>query len=292
MKVLVVGASGMLGHKLWQTLSSEVDTYAGVRQSLRAYSKYGIFDPDRLIPELDTRDFGTFIRAFNCVKPDVVINCIGIVKQVSSHASAEDFIRVNSLFPHQLAELCALCSTRLIHISTDCVFSGDQGMYSEEDNPDPVDLYGRSKFLGEVSGANCLTIRTSILGRELERSTGLLEWFLKQPDQTIKGYTEAIFSGMTTRALSNTLLEIVTQQPSLTGLYHVSSKAIDKHDLLSRIKDAFQLNTVVEPFDEYRVDRSLDSSTFRQQTGIVIPEWDEMIQELVSDVTPYGDWGM
>ena len=290
MRVLILGASGMLGHKLWQTFSGELDTYAGVRQSCQAYARYGLFNPDRLVEYLNIQDFDTCIRAFGRVKPDVVINCIGIIKQVSSVTPAVDFIRVNSLFPHQLAELCAISGVRLIQFSTDCVFSGRQGMYTEEDIPDPIDIYGRSKLLGEVSGEYCLTIRTSMLGRELERSISLLEWFLNQPDQRIKGYTRAIFNGLTTCALAKVVLQVVTQWPDLTGLYHVSAQAVSKYDLLMQIREAFQIKTLIEPFDEFQVDRSLDSSRFRRQTGIVIPGWDEMIQGLVSDGTPYGDW--
>ena len=290
MRVLILGASGMLGHKLWQTISGEVDTYGGVRQSCRAYAKYGIFDLDRLVDYLSIQDFDTCIRAFSQVKPDVVVNCIGIIKQVSGLTPAVDFVRVNALFPHQLAELCLLSGTRLIHISTDCVFSGRKGMYTEDDLPDPIDLYGRSKLLGEVTGENCLTIRTSMLGRELERSISLLEWFLNQPDQCIKGYTRAIFNGVTTSVLAKIILQVITQWPDLTGLYHLSAQAVSKYDLLTQIRDAFRMQTVIEPFDEFRVDRSLDSSCFQRQTSIIMPGWDEMIQGLTADKTPYGDW--
>lgn len=290
MRVLILGASGMLGHKLWQTFSGELDTYAGVRRSCQAYAKYDLFDPDRLVDCLNIQDFDTCIRAFGRVKPDVVINCIGIIKQVSGVTPAVDFVRVNALFPHQLAELCAVSGTRLIHFSTDCVFSGRQGRYTEEDIPDPIDTYGRSKLLGEVTGDYCLTLRTSMLGRELERSISLLEWFLNQPDQRIKGYTRAIFNGLTTCALAKIVLEVVTRWPDLTGLYHVSAPAVSKYDLLMRVREAFRVKTLIEPFDKIQVDRSLDSSRFQRQTGIVIPGWDEMIQGLVSDRTPYRDW--
>ena len=290
MRVLILGASGMLGHKLWQTFCSKLDTYAGVRQSAQAYSKYGLFDPERLVDYLNIQDFDTCIRAFSRIKPDVVINCIGIIKQVSGETPAVDFIRVNSLFPHQLADLCTISGVRLIQFSTDCVFSGRKGMYTEQDVPDPIDMYGRSKLFGEVTGEYSLTIRTSMLGRELERRISLLEWFLNQPDQRIKGYTQAIFNGLTTCALAEVILEVVTQWPNLTGLYHLSAQAVSKHDLLMQLREAYQIKTVIEPFDEVRVDRSLDSSRFQMQTGIVMPCWEEMIQGLVSDRTPYGDW--
>ena len=163
-------------------------------------------------------------------------------------------------------------------------------MYTEEDLPDPIDMYGRSKLLGEVTGENCLTIRTSMLGRELERSISLLEWFLNQPDQCIKGYTRAIFNGLTTCSLAKVTLQVITQWPVLTGLYHVSAQAVSKYDLLMQIREVFQTKTEIVPFDEFQVNRSLDSSRFQRQTSIVMPSWDEMIQGLASDPTPYSDW--
>jgi dTDP-4-dehydrorhamnose reductase len=280
----------MLGHKLWQVFRGELDTYAGVRQHCEAYTRYGLFDRNKLEANLDARNFNGFLQAFARVKPDVVVNCVGIIKQLSGETRPSDFIEVNSVFPHKLAELCALSGARLLHLSTDCVFSGRKGIYTESDTPDPDDIYGQTKLLGEVSGEGCVTIRTSMIGREIQGQISLLEWFLSQEGKCIKGYTRAIFSGLTTASLARVLMRIITDHMELTGLYHVSSKAISKYDLLLRLKEAYQLKVEIEPFGEYCVDRSLDSSRFRHTTGITAPTWDKMIHELISDTTPYSEW--
>jgi dTDP-4-dehydrorhamnose reductase len=290
MRVLVLGATGMLGHKVWQVFQGEFDTYAGVRQGHEACAKFCLFDGNKLEANLDACNFSGFPQAFARVKPEVVINCVGIIKQLSGETRPSDFIEVNSMFPHKLAELCSLYEARLVHLSTDCVYSGRKGMYTERDTPDPEDIYGQTKLLGEVIGEDCLTIRTSMIGRELQRQTGLLEWFFSQEGRSIQGYTGAIFSGLTTASLARVLMRIITDHMELTGLYHVSSKAISKYDLLLRLKEAYQLKVEIEPIGEYCVDRSLDSSQFRHATGITIPTWDKMIHELISDTTPYNEW--
>ena len=290
MRVLILGVGGMLGHKLCQIFRNEFDTYATARQPYKAYAKYSIFDGDKLETNLDARIFNGLLQTFARTKPEVVINCIGIIKQVSAETRTSDFIEVNSLFPHRLAELCALSGTRLIHLSTDCVFSGRKGMYTEEDIPDPEDVYGRTKLLGEVTDDRCLTVRTSMIGRELQRGVSLLEWFLSQEGKRIKGYTRAIFSGLATPSLADVLMRIVTDHKELTGLYHVSAEPVNKYDLLLRLRDAYRLNVEIEPFGEYCIDRSLDSSQFQRATGIVPPNWDDMIHGLISDSTPYNEW--
>jgi dTDP-4-dehydrorhamnose reductase len=290
MRVLMLGANGMIGHKLWQLFRAELDTYAGVRRDCGAYTRYGLFDRNKLETNLDARNFNGFLQAFARVKPDVVINCVGIIKQLSGETRPSDFIEVNSLFPHRLAEVCALSRARLLQLSTDCVFSGRKGMYTEDDMPDAEEIYGQTKFLGEVTGGGCLTIRTSTIGREIQRQTGLLEWFLSQEGKCTKGYTRAIFSGLTTASLARVLMSIVTDHKELTGLYHVSGEPISKYDLLLRLKEAYRLKVDIEPLEGYCVDRSLDSSRFRHKTGIMVPTWDEMIPELISDSTPYSEW--
>jgi dTDP-4-dehydrorhamnose reductase len=290
MRVLILGATGMLGHKLWQVFRGELDTYAGVRQDYEVCARYDLFDRNKLETNLDARSFNGFLGAFTRVKPEVVINCVGIIKQLSGETRLSDVIEVNSLFPHRLADLCALSGARLLHLSTDCVFSGRKGMYTESDTPSPEDIYGQTKLLGEVTGEDCLTIRTSMIGRELNRQASLLEWFLSQEGKCIRGYTRAIFSGLTTASLARVLMRIVTDHKQLTGLYHVSSEAISKYELLLRLKEAFRLTVEIEPFGEYCIDRSLDSSRFQQATGIIIPTWDEMTQELISDTMPYSEW--
>src|SRR5215468_2937943 len=199
MKVLVLGGSGMLGHKLWQTFGPHFDTYVTFRGVPEEYRRYRIFDQAKSISNISAEDIDSVARVFGTVQPDVVVNCIGIVKQDTAAKDPIASITVNSLLPHHLARLCHQHSARLIHLGTDCVFSGRKGDYSEADIPDAGDLYGRTKLLGEVAGENCLTIRTSMIGRELKGSHGLLEWFLSQTDR-VRGFKRAIFSGFTTQA--------------------------------------------------------------------------------------------
>jgi dTDP-4-dehydrorhamnose reductase len=280
----------MLGHKLCDAYRTRYDTWAAARRDYDRCSEYGLYDPDRYIGGLDASDAETFRRAIDVAEPNVVVNCVGIIKQAREASSPIPSIEVNSLLPHRLAELCAPAGARLIHISTDCVFSGRKGMYTEQDQSDAEDLYGRTKFLGEVSQEGCLTLRTSIIGRELSTSYGLVEWFLSNRSRTVKGYTHAVFTGFTTAALADIIARVIDDFPSLSGLYQVSSDPISKHDLLCLIRDAFRTPIIIEPADAVRIDRSLDSSRFRAETGFVPPSWPCMVQEMGRDKMPYDLW--
>lgn len=289
MKIVILGGSGMLGHKLWQTLASRFETYATLRRELGSYSKLALFDESRALTGVSVEDFETVEHAIQAVGPDVVINCVGIVKQ--QHAAQDPIatIDINALFPHRLARLCAAARTRLVHLSTDCVFSGSNGNYSESDKPDADDLYGRTKLLGEVAGENCLTLRTSMIGRELQGSYGLLEWFLSQRGTTVRGFKRAVFSGFTTEALAVIIGEIIARHPELSGVRHVASEPINKFDLLSLIKQVFKLDIEIEPNESFICDRSLNGERFRQATGLVSPTWPEMIDRMMQDKTPYEE---
>jgi dTDP-4-dehydrorhamnose reductase len=199
-------------------------------------------------------------------------------------------LTINSLLPHRLAHLCQAANARLIQISTDCVFSGRKGMYVEADEADATDLYGRTKYLGEVKGDGCITIRTSMIGWELGTHYGLIEWFMSRCGATVNGYTNAIFSGFTTLALSEILVDVISDHPTLSGLYHVSSEPISKYDLLLRLKHAYHLDVEVEPHPDFHADRSLDSTRFRKASGFIPSTWDQMIEALVADPTPYDQW--
>jgi dTDP-4-dehydrorhamnose reductase len=194
------------------------------------------------------------------------------------------------MFPHRLADLCAAAGGRLIQVSTDCVFSGKQCGYVETDVADPVDLYGRTKLLGELVRPDCLTLRTSLIGRELAGSRSLLEWFIGQRSRTVPGYVKVVFSGFPTVTFARILLEVVERNPQLAGLYHLAGAPISKCDLLMKVNGAFGLAAAVEPRDEPICDRSLDASKFARDTGYVAPSWDSMIQDLADDQTPYEDW--
>ena len=290
MRVLILGATGMLGHKLWQVCRERFDTWGTVRSTSRRFAHTGLFPPGCVLSGVDAFNFSSVIQALATVRPDVVINCIGVIKQIPAAKDPITTLTVNSLFPHRLAALCQAAGARLIHVSTDCVFSGRGGTYTEDDLPDAQDLYGRSKLLGEVNDAGCLTMRTSIIGRELSSSNGLVEWFLSNRGGHVRGYTNAIYTGFPTLTLAQVIADVLERHPDLSGLYHVSSEPISKHDLLCLLRDAYQLSVDIEPCPDVRIDRSLDSGRFRAVTGFVPLPWPDMVQAMAADPTPYEEW--
>ena len=293
MRVLILGGEGMLGHKVFQVLSERFETFATFRNLRGLWKTYPIYENvDSFYTKggVDVMNFDTVISAFAQVKPEVVINCIGIIKQIDQAKDPIISLNLNSLFPHRLAELCSATDTRMFHMSTDCVFSGRKGNYSEDDIPDAEDLYGRTKLLGEVNREGCLTIRTSIFGRDFAKQSALLEWFLSNRGGTINGYKNAIYTGFSTQILARIMSDIIADFPDLSGIYQVSSEPISKYDLLSKINTAMNLDIKINPDEQFSCDRSLDSSKFRDKTDYLIPDWDEMISGLAADLTPYDEW--
>jgi|SRR5688572_15015821 len=282
MKVLILGGSGMLGHKLRQILSERFDTWATFRGSPEV-------ETPRTITGVSAENFASIENALIKTEPDAVVNCIGIVKQDQAAKDRYQSIAINSLFPHQLARACASRGSRLIHLSTDCVFSGKHGNYKEDDTSDAEDVYGRTKWLGELEYDHCLTIRTSMIGRELKGTHGLIEWFLSQRGKTVRGFKRAIFSGFTTIALSEIIANVLANAHDLHGVWHVAADPINKFDLLSLVKQAFQLDIEIEPDETFVCDRSLDDSRFRARTGFTPPSWQEMIDRFARDTTPYDE---
>ena len=277
----------MLGHKLWQSFRTLFDTHVTFRKPPETYEGLGLYEMSRALGNVSAEDFSSIERSLETVRPEVVVNCIGIVKQDPGALDPLASITVNALLPHRLARACSGAGARLIHLSTDCVFSGVKGNYSETDAPDAHDLYGRTKLLGEVGGQDCLTIRTSMIGRELKGSHGLLEWFLSQEGGRVLGFENAIFSGLTTGALADVLAEAISHHADLSGVWHVAAAPISKYDLLSLIKETYKLTIAIEPDEEFLCDRSLDGQRFREQTGIHAPSWTEMIERMRADPTPY-----
>ena len=274
----------MLGHKLWQHCAPRFDAFATFREEPRA----PIFDRERCITGVTAEDVESIRRSVERIRPDAVVNCIGIVKQDPSANDPLRALTVNAMLPHHAAAICESAGARLVHLSTDCVFHGDRGNYAESDIADARDLYGRTKLLGEVTDrGHCLTIRTSVIGRELHDAYGLAEWFFSQAGKRVHGYTRAVFSGLTTNRLSRILGDILEKHPALHGLYHVAAAPIAKYDLLVQLNDAFQCNAVIEPDGSVVIDRSLDGSRFRAATGFQSPSWQEMIEEMHADSTPY-----
>lgn len=285
MRVLILGGNGMLGHKLVQVLGREFETYTTIRREFSAVERFGIFDKGRTLTRVDVTSERQLIDTIEQVQPDVLINSVGIIKQIDS--TPETMVQINTLLPRKLAELSAKYGFRLISMGTDCVFSGSTGNYRETDTPDADDDYGRTKFRGEVIHDRCLTIRSSIIGRELETRHSLIEWFLSKRGQTIGGYTGAIYSGFPTVIFAEILVSLIKDLRELNGLFHVSSEPINKFDLLTLTNEAYETNITVEPDDSLVIDRSLDSTRFRNATGFQPPSWAEMIERMAADETPY-----
>jgi dTDP-4-dehydrorhamnose reductase len=281
----VLGGSGMLGHKAYQVLQTAGDVWCTVRTP-GSLKSAGLFRADRVIEGVDFDQDGESERAIDLVRPDAVVNCVGVVKQSPQAQGPLASITTNSLLPHRLARACSQRGARLIHISTDCVFSGRVGNYSEADLPDPPDLYGRSKLLGEVDQPEHLTIRTSMIGRELHAHRGLLDWFLAQSG-TVKGFSRAVFSGLTTLELARVLAAIILEHQELSGIYHVSAEPIDKFRLLTLIREVYGREIEIREDAGVVIDRSLDSTRFRRATGWTPPSWPVMIAEMMSDPTAY-----
>lgn len=280
-RVLILGVTGMLGHTLMRELSRDksFDVYGSAR-SIRLLEK--VFTKElisRVTPMSEATDMGLINRLLDNVAPDIVVNCIGVIKQDPSVGDASRTISLNSLFPHLLADSCAQRDIRMIHVSTDCVFSGIEGGYVESDNPDPVDLYGRSKLLGEVDEYPALTLRTSFIGHEIASNLSLVDWFLSQPDK-VCGFNNAIYSGLTATEFSHMLISVVFPREGLTGLYHVASTPISKYDLLCEIAKEYEWPGTLVPSWDFKCDRSLSASSFFGETGYRPPEWPQMIAEM------------
>jgi len=325
MRVLILGAGGMLGHKVWQIFRDRFDCRAAVRTRL----PLALFDDERVIDGFDAVDFEGVIRLIAKVRPEVVVNCVGVVKQLAAAHDPIASITLNSLFPHVVARACGEIGARMIHISTDCVFGGSVDSrrsdsrrsdslvrpvlaqpvteaasqlpvsqapvglesptyvptyvyYSEGDLPDATDLYGRSKLLGEIVteaqtrvSVPHLTIRTSIIGRELRTANGVVEWFLANRGGSVRGFTKA---------------DVIEHHPGLQGLYHVAGAAITKYDLLVMLNEAFGAGVTIAPDDSVVIDRTLDATRFREATGMVPPGWREMIAALAAESPEYERW--
>jgi len=283
MRILILGGDGMLGHRLFRHLNGRHDVRVTLHRNLEAYREFGLFTEANAYAGIDMGSLERMTGIVSDFRPEAMINCVGVVKQREEAKSAIPNLEINALLPHRLAQLAQTTGGRLIQMSTDCVFSGRRGNYRETDPSDAEDLYGRAKFLGEVSDSPCLTLRTSIIGRELTRKTGLLEWFLAQRGKTVKGFRNAIFSGFTTTEMSRIIELMLVTHPRASGLYHVSADAISKYELLRKINDALELGITVVPEDEPHCDRSLDSTRFRNEFGYHPPAWDAMVSELAKE---------
>jgi dTDP-4-dehydrorhamnose reductase len=280
MRILVLGVSGMLGSVVFSVLSAspKFETFGAARSG--SASRYFAGKAKRIEFGLDAENLDALVRLVRQVRPAAIINCIGVVKQLAAAKDPLIAIPINSVLPHRLANLCNLVDARLIHISTDCVFSGKKGNYGENDQPDAEDLYGRSKLLGEVvDDLGAVTLRTSIIGRELATRNGLVEWFLGQEGE-VRGFSGAIFSGLPTNELARVIADHVLTRPGLHGLYHVGAEPVSKYDLLQTVRDAYGSEIRIIKDCTVKIDRSLNSSRFRQETGYFPSSWPDLIRQM------------
>lgn len=278
--IMVLGASGMLGNAILRYFATQTEhEVVGIVRSAGSA---------RLLPDSlqawvalggDVDDVDSLIRMFDSHRPTMVINCVGLVKQLGDAKDPLAAIPVNAVLPHRLARLCALAGARLVHLSTDCVFTGDKGMYHEDDLPDAQDVYGRTKLLGEVDYPHALTLRTSIIGHELSSHHSLVCWFLSQ-QELVRGFSQAIFSGLPTVEIARVIDRYVLDRPELSGLYHLSAEPIDKFSLLQLIAKTY--GKVIEITDDRTlvIDRSLDSTRFRSATGYQPEPWPDLIRRM------------
>lgn len=280
MKVLIIGASGMLGNAMFRTFAA--DTRFAVTGTVRNASAKRSFDTalhDRILPGVEVEQADSLAGAFRAVKPDFVVNCVGVVKQLAAADDPLITLPINSLLPHRLAALCDIGGARLVQISTDCVFSGAKGGYVESDFPDANDLYGRSKLLGEVDYPHAITLRTSIIGHELRGARSLLNWFLAQHGP-VKGFTKAVFSGLPTVTLAELVRDVIVPHAALHGLYHVAAAPIAKYELLKLVAEEYAKVIEIVPSEALVIDRSLDASRFRAATGYIAPAWPALIAQM------------
>ena len=277
MKVLVLGANGMLGHAMMQVLSESLDYE--VHGTIRAVSHLQNFSAQHqacLHVGVDVRDADSLKAILGKIQPDIVINCVGLIKQLKEASDAISAIEINALLPHRVARMCDQIGARMVHFSTDCVFSGSHGMYRESDFSDANDLYGRTKFLGELDSANTVTLRTSIIGHEFGSAHGLVEWFLSQ-EKSCKGFTRAIFSGLPTVELARVVRDEVIPRSKLSGVLHVAAAPISKYDLLCLIAKVYDKKIKIIPDGALEINRSLNGERFKKMTGYVAPSWTSLV---------------
>lgn len=278
--ILVLGASGMLGNAVYRYFKTETrHKTIGTVRSMRSAVKFPADIRDGIIEGGDVDDFDSLAKIFDVHRPSVVINCVGLVKQLDDAKNPLAAIPINSILPHRLARLCSLVRARLVHMSTDCVFSGAKGMYVEDDLPDASDIYGRTKLLGEVYGPSALTLRTSIIGHELAGANSLICWFLAQQG-VVRGFSKAVFSGLPTVEIARIIEGYVIPNPALSGLYHLSAEPIDKFNLLKMVANTYGKVIQIDKDETLVIDRSLDSTKFREATGFRSDPWTTLIEKM------------
>ena len=289
MRIIILGVSGLVGHKLLEVLSTSFETFGTLHNKKTYYGNKNIFHENNLIENIDVRNFKSLIKVLNTIDPDVIINCVGITKRKKEISDLIQTFEVNALFPHKLAVWAEKQNKRVIHFSTDCVFNGYDKIYTENSIPNAEDIYGRTKAFGEIKYKNSLTLRSSFIGLEHFGKTELLEWFLAQKYKKVKGYTNVLYSGVSTLFMANTINYILTSFPNLAGIYQLSTvNPISKYDLLCLAKKSFGLDIELVPDSTYFSNRVLDSSKIRSELDLYIPPWNEMMEQLSAEINKYN----
>ncbi len=284
MKVLILGGSGMIGHNFFLSWRERHDVRVTLKEDHKDYLSHGFYNHKNSFFNCDASTIEKLIEVIDSFEPDCIVNCIGVTKQLCSQENIENVLMINSVLPHKIDHICKIRGIRFIHLSTDCVFTGEKGNYKESDIPDATDLYGRSKVLGEVDNTSSLTIRKSTIGLELNNKHGLLEWFLAQ-EKSIAGYSGAIYSGLSTAHLAYIIEEIIVEYPSLNKVLHIASEPISKFTLLCELRDRLvDCDIEIIEDDKMSVDRSLAPSKLLKDTGIKIPSWDQMLDDLAKEI--------
>jgi dTDP-4-dehydrorhamnose reductase len=289
MRILILGGNGMIGHKMYQMISKvNEDTWVTLRNDLSTYIFSNIYNHEKVIDKIDLSDFNKLLHTLNEINPDIILNACGITIRRGVEKIKSNTILLNSVLPHFLNEWVSLNHKRLIHFSTDCVFSGKKGDYLDTDIKDAYDLYGSTKSLGEIVDSKyAITLRGSMIGRELENKTELFEWFMQQSNKNIKGFSEAIYSGITTIKMAEIVLILINYYPNLTGIYNISSKPISKFDLLKMCNEQFNINANIEMDNSYTSNKNLISDKIFNEIGIEKPNWIDLIRQLKDDCLIY-----
>jgi dTDP-4-dehydrorhamnose reductase len=288
MRVIILGVSGMIGHRLFMDMSQKFETFGTLKNDKIFYENNSLFGKKNVVENMDVLNFEVLTGALAAIDPDVIINCVGITKRKKEIENTRRTLYINALFPHKLAEWSKVNNKRIIHFSTDCVFDGKIGNYSEESLTTAKDLYGRTKALGEINYNHALTLRSSFIGRELFSKTELLEWFLSQKGSSIKGYTKALYTGVSTTFLSQIIADIIENHPNLSGIKQLSTEnPISKYELLCLAREAFKCKIEIVPDDTLEIKSTLKGNKLKDALGYTVPSWAKMMNDLARDFINY-----
>lgn len=286
MRILVLGGSGMWGHQVFLKMKKHFgvgQVACTLHKPVSHFAKFGIYEGCKVYDRADFSDFNQATKVLQDYQPTIILNCVGLTPRKHDIQNQELYRKVNSELPYHLLQWAQKNSARLIHFSTDCVFSGKKGEYTEADIPDATDVYGSSKAKGEINDPSALTLRLSKIGREIEYKTELLEWFLAQRGKAAQGFSKAFYSGLTTNFMAKELIRIIEKFPNLNGLYQISSQKISKYELLKLINQTFDCQVEIQEKSDYAVDKSLNCELYIQKTGFQKPTWPDMLLELKNE---------